>query len=166
MGSQLAFALHYLHAHKNVRLVSLMIGANDVFVCQATTKDACSSKSELAGVFTTLAHNVHVILSAIRKKAHYRGQLAIVNYYSLNYGSPTLTALSAAGNQAVDAAAKPFHVVVADGFGEFQAAALHSSGNPCFAGLLTQVGGSSCGIHPSYAGQSLLAQALEKVIRL
>lgn len=37
-GSQLAYALGYLHAHKNVRLVSLMIGANDYFVCVETTR--------------------------------------------------------------------------------------------------------------------------------
>jgi hypothetical protein len=40
-------------------------------------------------------------------------------------------------------------------------------GNTCGAGLLTQLGKpGDCGIHPSYAGQALLAQALEKAIRL
>ncbi len=33
-GSQLAYALSYLRSHRNVRLLSLMIGANDPFVCQ------------------------------------------------------------------------------------------------------------------------------------
>ena len=45
-GSQLAFALSYLHAHHNVTLVSLMIGANDYFVCTEQTKDSCASNAE------------------------------------------------------------------------------------------------------------------------
>ena len=71
-------------------------------------------------------------------------------------------------NRAMDRAARRFHVVIADGYGEFRRAALHSGGDPCKAGLLTQLNGQvgNCGIHPSYAGQALLAQALEKAIKL
>ncbi len=165
-GSQLAYAESYLTKHKNVRLVSLMIGANDFFVCQELTTDKCASGSEEAAVLATVGKNVNTILSAIRNKAHYSGQLAIINYYSLDYSSQTQDALSVLLNETVDNAAKPFHVVVADGFDELEAAAAHSGGNSCTAGLLTQLSTGGCGIHPSYAGQSLLAQALEKVIRL
>lgn len=165
-GSQLAFAVGYLRQHHNVGLVSLMIGANDAFVCQETTADHCASLTEQAGVLSTLGKNVHTILSAIRNRAHYRGQLAIVNYYSLDYSSASDDQQSSLLNQTVDTAAKPFNVEVADGFGELQAAAVHSGGSTCKAGLLTQLSSGTCGIHPSYAGQALLAQALEKVIRL
>jgi len=165
-GSQLAFAVSYLKAHKNVRLVSLMIGANDFFVCQETTADHCASFTEQAAVGATVSKNIKTILSAIRNKAHYGGQIAIVNYYSLNYASATGTAQSALLNSTQDTAAKPFHVVIADGFGQFQAGALHSGGNSCTAGLLTQLSTGGCGIHPSYAGQGLLAQAVEKAIHL
>ena len=167
-GSQLAFAVSYLKKHHNVRLVSLMIGANDAFVCQETTADHCASLTELAAVAATIAKNVHTILSTIRNKAHYNGQLAIVNYYSLDYSNAAGTGQSAFLNKTLDSAATPFHVEIADGFGEFAAAAAHSGGNSCTAGLLTQLVGAStpCGIHPSDAGQSLLAQALERVIRL
>ncbi len=41
-GSQLDYAVSYLKTHKNVRLVSLMIGANDLFVCEETTADHCA----------------------------------------------------------------------------------------------------------------------------
>ena len=167
-GSQLAFALSYLKKHHAVRLVSLMIGANDGFLCQKTTADHCASLAEQATLIGTIKNNVKTILSAIRNKAHYRGQLAIVNYYSLDYSSQAANANSALLNQAIDLTAKPFHVEVADGFGELQAAALHSGGSSCKAGLLTQLvnASSPCGVHPSYAGQSLLAQSLQKVIRL
>jgi len=166
-GSQLSYATTYLKAHSNVRLVSLMIGANDVYLCVETTRDACQSPTELAAVAAKLARNVGVILSAIRNKAHYRGQLAIVNYYSPDYASAFDDAGSTLINTAVDKAAEPFGVEIADGYGELEAAALHSGGNTCLAGLLTQTGPpGTCGIHPSYAGQALLAQALEKAIRL
>ena len=83
-GSQLAFAVSYLKKHQNVRLVSLMIGANDGLMCQETTADQCTSLPEQAAVLETVAKNVHTILSEIRTKAHYNGQLAIVNYYSVD----------------------------------------------------------------------------------
>jgi lysophospholipase L1-like esterase len=165
-GSQLAYALSYLRSHHNVRLVSLMIGANDFFVCQETTKDACQSSAEQRAVAKTVIKNIHTILSTIRNKAHYGGQIVIVNYYSLNYGSAALRATSLLLNQVQDTGAKPFHVKIADGFGELEAAAAHSGGDSCKAGLLTQLSKGGCGIHPSYAGQALLAQAVEKAIKL
>jgi len=163
-GSQLAFAVSYLRSHPRTRLVSLMIGANDAFVCQETTADHCTGPSELQGVFTSIGNNVTTTLSAIRNIAHYQGQIVIVNYYSLDYASATDNAQSAALNTAIDTAAKPFGVEIADGFAELQAASVHSAGNPCTAGLLTQLSGGGCGIHPSFAGQALLAQAVEEAI--
>jgi lysophospholipase L1-like esterase len=162
-GSQLAFAVGYLKKHHDVRLVSVMIGANDGLVCQETTADHCAS--ELGTVITTVTNNIKTIVSAIRNKAHYGGQLAIVNYYDTAQGASTEIGLL---NQTIDTAAAPFHVVTADGFGEFAAAAAHSGGNTCTAGLLTQLVGTRtpCGIHPSYSGQSLLAQAVERAVRL
>jgi lysophospholipase L1-like esterase len=163
-GSQLAFALSYLKSHKNVRLVTLMIGANDFFLCQETTPDGCASEQNATAAAVT--KNIHTILSAIRNKAHYTGQLVMVNYYSLNYSVPAVNAQSQLLNKVQDAAAKPFGVKIADGYGEFQAASAHSGDNTCTAGLLTQLSAGGCGIHPSYAGQALLAQALEKTIKI
>ena len=92
----------------------------------------------------------------------------IVNYYSLNYASAATNAQTQLLNKVQDSAAKPFNVRIADGYGELQAAAAHSgaSGDTCKAGLLTRLSTGSCGIHPSYAGQALLAQAVEKAIKL
>jgi lysophospholipase L1-like esterase len=166
-GSQLAYALSFLRAHRDVKLVSLMIGANDLFICQNTTKDGCAAPAEQAAVFAKVAGNVRRILSAIRNQAHYRGQLAIVNYYSLNYTSAFINNASLGLNKAMDVPAKPFHVVIANGYGELKAASLRSGSNPCTAGLLTQLGKpGTCGVHLSYAGEALLAEALLKVIRL
>jgi lysophospholipase L1-like esterase len=164
-GSQLAYAVSYLRHHHDVRLVSLMIGANDFFYCESTTADSCASSSEQQAVATTLTKNIHTILSAIRHKAHYVGQLVIVNYYALDYASSAVAAQSQLLDRVQDAAAKPYGVKIADGFGTFKAASLESGGSSCAAGLLTQLSSGGCGIHPSYAGQALLAQAVEKAIR-
>jgi lysophospholipase L1-like esterase len=143
-----------------------MIGANDFFVCQETTTDGCATSAEQSAAAATVTKNIRTILSAIRNKADYQGQVVIVNYYSLDYSSAAVNGQSLLINKVQHAAAKPFHVKIADGYGEPEAASVHSGGNTCTAGLLTQIGGGKCGIHPSYAGQALLAQALEKAIKL
>lgn len=163
-GSQLAYAVSYLRAHRDVRLVSLMIGANDLFLCQNTTRDLCTGKAELRALFASVGRNIRTILSAIRNRAHYSGQVVFVNYYSLNYASPFINQLIVTGNKSEDAAAKPFHVEVADGYGQLKAASRHFGGNPCSGGLLNVVGQGKCGVHPTYAGQALLAQAVEKAV--
>jgi lysophospholipase L1-like esterase len=167
-GSQLAFATSYLRKHKNVRLVSLMIGANDFFLCQETTADHCTSPAEEGAVIQSISNNVKTIVSAVRNKGHYGGQLVIVGYYSLDYSNQGDNTNSVLLNSTIDNAAAPFRVEVADGFGALEAGAAQSGGNSCNAGLLTQLVGAStkCGIHPSYSGQALLAQAVEKAIRL
>jgi hypothetical protein len=131
------------------------------------TSDHCASPSEQAALSAKISGNVRTILSAVRRRAHYRGQLAIVNYYSLDYASAAINAVSQLINSAMDSGARPFHVEFADGFGAFQAASSGSGDDPCLAGLLTQTGPpGTCGIHPSYAGQALLAAALTTAIRL
>jgi lysophospholipase L1-like esterase len=167
-GSQLDYALSFLRTHPGVRLVSLMIGANDDFLCQETSKDGCTSASDLAALAAEIGRHVKQTLSAIRNQAGYSGQLAIVNYYSLNYASPAMNALSQLLDRTLDNAAKPFGVEVADGYGIFQTASFRFADQPCLAGLITQLDDQvgNCGIHPTYTGQALLAQALLKAIRV
>ncbi len=166
-GSQLKAGVTFLRGHPRVRLVSLMIGANDLFLCQANTKDGCTSPAEQKATFAKISANVRRILSAVRGRAHYRGQIVIVQYFSLNYSSPLITSYSAGLNQAQDSAAKPFHVRIAGAFGEFRTAARRFGQNPCLAGLLTQLGAyGNCGVHPSYAGQALLAKSVLAATRL
>jgi lysophospholipase L1-like esterase len=166
-GSQLAFAISFLKRHRDVRLVSLMIGANDAFVCEETTASHCTSPADLKALLSQIKRNVHRIVSALRNQAHYAGQLVIVRYYSLNYASAAVNAESQMLNAAEIAGAQPFGIRVADAFALWRRAAQHSGGSPCTAGLLTQLGSpSSCGVHPSYAGQALLAQAVARATRL
>lgn len=163
-GSQLAFAVKYLRSHRNVRLVSLEIGANDLLRCVSTTPDGCASAAEQQAIFSVVRSNIRVILSTIRRKAGYRGQLVILNQYSPDYTSAFLTNGVNGLNSTVATAARPFRVLFANGYGQFYQGSLYSGANPCTAGLLTQVRPRGCGVHPSYAGQSLLALAVERAI--
>lgn len=161
-GTQLAYAESYLKAHPDTRLVTLMIGANDGFICQETTKDKCAS--EVGTVFSTVQRNVGTILGGLRQQAGYQDQIVVVSYYSTDYSSALSNGVSKGLNSAVAAGAKPFDVAIADGYGTFQQAALQAGGDTCKAGLLTFLSTGKCGVHPSAAGQALLALAVEKAI--
>lgn len=168
-GSQLAAAVRYLHFHPDTRLVTLMIGANDAFLCEAETVDHCTSPAQLEAVAKGITAHVGFILRTLRETARYDGQIVIVPYYSTDYASATDNAGSELINAAMIAGARPYHVEVAPSYAAFDAASRYSEGDPCTAGLLTQLtsGGEptgSCGVHPSPAGQDVLAQAVEATV--
>lgn len=164
--SQLRFAERFLTKHPGTRLVTLMIGANDGFICLASTSDGCLS--EFGALQAKITRNVTKIFKGIRDKAHYRGQIALVTYYSMNYADSTQNLESQGLNSALKKAAKPFHVEIANGYGQFRLAARQGHGNACTAQLLTALSGKDkgkCGVHPSLAGAAVLAQAVERAIK-
>src|ERR1700751_1544765 len=87
-GTQMDYALHYLAAHKHTHLVTIDIGANDAFLCQATTADHCTSIAELIGVANEIAGNLTTILRDLRVVAGYTGPIVALSYYSLSYSDP------------------------------------------------------------------------------
>ena len=164
--SQLAFAEAYLKKHPGTRLVTFMIGANDGFLCIQQTTDGC--QSEFADLQEKITKNVSKIFKGLRKTAHYRGQIALLTYYSTDYSDFLSTYESNGLNDALEKAAKPYDVRVADGFGQFKKDARQAHGDSCAAQLLTQLSApdqGTCGVHPSLAGQALLAQAVEQAIK-
>jgi lysophospholipase L1-like esterase len=162
-GSQLSYAVRFLKKNPHVRLVTLMIGANDYFLCQETTADHCQSPIEQIGVVGTVTKNVRKIIATLRDRAHYNGQLVIVDYYSV---SSALAAATAGLNHETNLAGHGFHIRVANAFNAFAHASAHSGGSACTAGLLTQLSTGGCGVHPSSAGQSLLASTVIRAVRL
>jgi lysophospholipase L1-like esterase len=163
-GSQMDYALHYLHAHKHTRLVTIDIGANDVFLCQETTVDQCTSTAELSGVANEIATDLATILHELRDVAGYHGPIVALTYYSLSYSDPT----TIAGTEFLDSVIANVTTanggIVADGFAAFQGPSLASGGDPCAAGLLIKLPDGTCNIHPSPAGQRLLATAIAEAI--
>ena len=163
-GTQMLYALRYLATHRNTRLVTIDIGANDLFLCQETTADKCASPAELQGVLKKIQVNLSIIYALIRDVARYHGPLVALTYYSLDYADPAQVAGTEALNLAIASVTEKFGGKVADGFAAFEGPSLAADGTPCGAGLLIKVSDGTCNIHPSPEGHQLLAQAIEDVI--
>jgi lysophospholipase L1-like esterase len=161
-GTQLAFAVSYLRAHHNVRLVTIDIGANDVFVLQRQCNNvpACVNAG-LPQVLATIQANLAIAFGQIRGQAHYRGTLVAVTYYALAY-DPATAAGTQALNAPIAATARQFGGVIADGFAAFQGPAVAAGGTSCAAGLLIVLAPGRCDVHPTRKGQDLLARAVAR----
>jgi lysophospholipase L1-like esterase len=163
-GTQIDYALHYLAAHKDTRLITIDIGANDAFLCQETTPDQCSSPAELAGVAAEITANLGTIFHDLRDKARYRGPIVTLTYYSLSYSDPTEVASTQFLNSVIAGVTTANGGVVADGFTAFEGPSLPFGGDPCAAGLLIKLPDGTCNIHPSPTGQRVLAGAIAQAI--
>jgi lysophospholipase L1-like esterase len=162
-GTQMAYALHYLAAHRHTQLVSIDIGANDAFLCQETTPDHCTSPAELAAVAGEITTNLTALFTQIRD-AGYQGPLVTLSYYSLSYSDPATLAGTMFLNSVISSVTAQFGGILADGFGAFKTPSLAAGGDPCAAGLLIKLPDGTCNIHPSPAGHLLLAQAIETAV--
>jgi lysophospholipase L1-like esterase len=159
-GSQLDYARQVLTTTPHVRLVTLMLGANDLFLCQQQTADRCTSPAEVAAAVAAVQRNVAAILDAIRETG-YTGRLVVVTYYTVLYNDPTAAAVQAL-NAALAADAADYGASVADGFDAFRPLALAKggpAGSSILAGLVLPRD-----VHPTPAGQCLLAQAVEAAL--
>ena len=108
--------LEYLAVHRHTRLVTIGIGANDAFLCQETTADACASTAELQAVLQEIRANLTTIYTEIRDVAHYHGLLIALTYYSISYSDPAEVAGTEALNSAIASVTEKFGGKVADGF--------------------------------------------------
>ena len=168
-GSQLQYAESYVAANPRTRLVSLMIGANDLFALQAACAgqvpplppagvNACIING-LPGVLTTVQKNISTVYASLRA-AGFTGDFVAVTYYSTNYADPVVTGAVAALNQVLAGVTRSFGGRVANGFATFGAVAGFFGGDTCKAGLLIHLTPTTCDIHPSRTGAALLAFTL------
>ena len=163
-GTQMEYALKYLAVHRHTQLVTIDIGANDVFLCQETTADHCTNPAELQAVLTEIATNLTKIYTQIRDVANYQGPLVALAYYSLDYSGPAQEAGVQLLNSVIASVTEAFGGKVADGFAAFEGPSMAAGGSPCAAGLLIKLPDGTCNIHPSPAGHLLLAQAIENAV--
>jgi lysophospholipase L1-like esterase len=171
-STQLDFAANFLQAHPNTRLVTIGLGANDIFLlqkaCAADPQPQLCVSNGLPGVLHTIATNMGTILFALRVTG-FEGVLMVVNYYSLDYTDPVGTGVTVALNQAITAFAQANGAVIADVFTAFQTAAstAFAGGMTCVAGLLNASPQNQfmCDVHPSQSGQKLIAKTVEDAFR-
>lgn len=172
-GTQLAFTDAFLQSHPQTLVVSMNIGANDLFVlirtCGGSTTPAEINciQAGLPGMLATLGANLDTIYGHIRNLDGYHHKLVGLTYYSLTYSDPVGTQITAAMNQVIADRTLAWGGIVADGFGAFQSASAAFGGDTCAAGLRIVLLASplTCDVHPTPAGRDLLAQAIVNALR-
>jgi len=164
-GSQLGYAVHYLQQHPDTRLVTVGIGANDLFLCEETTADHCHG-SDLGRTLAGVTSNLDIILGTLRNQAHYQHTLVVLTYYAENYDDPASVAPIEALNAAMTGPAARYGARLADGFDAFRAASAPQDGDTCAAGLRVELASGGCDLHPTARGHEVLATAIEAVLAL
>jgi hypothetical protein len=156
--SQLEFAVSYLRNNPRTRLVTIDIGANDLFVLQKTCASAPNPSICFGQGFPVmlqaLAGNLAVIYSAIRHTG-FDGLLVALTYYTTKYADVTAVSIIQAVNQVVATVTGSFGGFVASGFTAFQQESASFGGNTFLAGLVIPND-----IHPTTTGQRLLAKTI------
>jgi hypothetical protein len=155
-GTQLHAALTFLKTHRSTRLVTIMLGANDLLLCQQAAGGCTEEAAKLA--LATAGTNLTEALAAIRSVYH--GPLIGVTYYSTDYADQTTTGTVYALDSVLSDVTKAYGGQVADGFTAFQQASAGFKGNACAAGLLIPLPGGECDKHPTRRGAALLAVAV------
>jgi lysophospholipase L1-like esterase len=171
-STQLAFATSFLMGHRHVRLVTIGIGANDLFLLEKTCATSPNPPQcidmGLPATLAEVASNIATILADLRTTG-FGGVIVIVNYYSLDYSDPVGTKITGLLNQAITAPAKAYGAVVADVFTAFQTVVANSAvgGKTCKAGLLNvdPQDQGLCDVHPSQSGQRLIAKTITGAYR-
>jgi lysophospholipase L1-like esterase len=165
--SQLQFAVSQLLANKQINLVTMTLGGNDLTLleeeCSAAPDFAVCVAGMLPGVMTTYGQNLTQILTALRTQANYTGQIILVTTYSPSADPLFIAAVGAVDGVMVSVGAQ-FGATIADGFTAFLTASIPYLGDPCAAGLLVRLSPTTCDVHPSHAGQQLLAATVLSVI--
>jgi lysophospholipase L1-like esterase len=166
-GSQLDFALGYLSTHPRVRVVTLMIGANDLqLAADACAWDPSCIQGKLPATLGNLARNVVVILRSMRAVSS-DVPIVVENYYTpYPPGTPYGTLIELLNGTIAWAAAQVQEpaVAVADVHRAFLRASEPFGGDPCAAGLLERHPDGSCGVHPSPAGARLIADTIAPLV--
>jgi hypothetical protein len=164
-GAQLAFALTFLATHPNTHLVTMDLGANDVFKLQT---DVCGGNptcisNGLPAVLAGIDANLRLIFGEIRNVAHYHGLIVTLTYYGLTY-DPAAQAGTKALNAPIIDATLANGGLVASGFDAFKGPALANGGSSCAAGLLIVLSPGNCDVHPTPLGRNLLAGAIVNAV--
>ena len=175
--SQLEFADRFLQSHPKTLVVSIDIGANDLFVLEhgcgvvpptpPTQAEIQCILGGLPAMLATLSAKLDTIYGHIRNLDGYHHKLVALTYYSLNYSDPVGTSVISQVNEVVAARTLAWGGIVASGFDAFAAASTASGGDTCAAGLRIVLSTSplTCDIHPSPTGRDLLAQAIVNALR-
>lgn len=172
--TQIAFAVAAIEAkvaaHDKFDFITLGIGANDLFVLQASCPDLACILNGLPGVIG--AYSQHLADAFNQMETAYdpansenpdriKGKFIGLTTYVTNYNDQ----LAVGSIGAINTALRDFIALnnkgrLADGYAAFQTASAPFGGDACAAGLLIVKPDNTCDIHPSQLGRELLAQTV------
>lgn len=152
-GTQLQAAVEFLAATPNTALVTIDLGANDVFLLDHLCgRDLSCILANFVNTMHEYDKNLDFIVAQLRKV--YDGPLVALTIYNPYPGDSTaqyaLDRINGVLREKVEARGG----IVADGMSAF-------SGDPCKGGLLIAMPDGSCDVHPSEQGAAKLADAIE-----
>jgi lysophospholipase L1-like esterase len=156
--TQIAFATQLLASDKHISLVTLSIGGNDLLLvaqqCTPGPSFATCVGVLLPPVIAQYGANLATILAKIRQ--NYSGTLVLVNNYAPNT-DPTYIGAIAFLDSVTAKVGLGFGAKIADAFTAFQIASAFHAGDPCAAGLLIRLSPTTCDVHPTLEGQTVIA---------
>jgi lysophospholipase L1-like esterase len=166
--TQMEYAIAFLRANPNVKLLTINIGGNDLgLLRQLCGSNLTCQLLGLPGVYAAYSRNLLSIFSRLRQEAGYRGSIVLLTYYAFDYSNLANpeTAAFVGLNGVASGIATAFGAKVADGFHAFFEASIPFGGNPCAAGLLVPLPTGGCDVHPSVKGHKVLADAIMKFVK-
>jgi hypothetical protein len=171
-GTQEDLAVEFVKANAKTRLVTIQLGANDLFLLAKRCTDVglpaeiCFMNLPIA--LASLEENILTTIVNLRA-AGYRGPIVIVNYFPLDLNDTQATTLTQALNAALEDAAHRGGAILADTFRSFTRviATPTALGSSCRAGLLkaNPANPLTCDVHPSQSGQRLIAKTVAVALR-
>jgi lysophospholipase L1-like esterase len=164
-GTQLAFALEFLATHPGTELVTIDIGGNDA----SKLNDVCHADPAcIAGGFVPMlleyGTNLDRILGELRKV--YDGPIVGLSTYNPKPGDSIFQWGLERINTVFTEKLQAWDALLADGAAAFAETSTTTAGaDPCTAGLLIPMPDGTCDVHPSAAGDEVLADAIEAALR-
>jgi lysophospholipase L1-like esterase len=159
-GTQTAAAVAFLRRHPDTRAVTVMLGGNDLFLCQ--DKPNSCDLTEFQASLDAYRANLAVTFAALRKV--YAGKIVVVGYYSTDYTDSLTTLAVQVFNFWASWTVGLYGGTYADGFTVFQDAAAAAGGDTCKAGLLIVKPSGACDVHLSRKGARLMARTVRAAI--
>jgi lysophospholipase L1-like esterase len=159
-GTQLQAALDRLATDKDIGLVTIDLGANDVFLLQ----HMCGGEAltcileNFVGTMTAYGNNLELIFTQLRRV--YDGPIVALTIYNPYPADDTAAYAIGKIDDALAAVAMEHGAIPVDGLAAFTAAAA----DPCASGLLIKLPDGTCDVHPTPAGAKVLADAIQAVL--
>jgi len=159
-GTQLRAAVEFLEAHPETSLVTINLGANDVFLLDHLCgRDLDCILTNF--ISTASAYNANLAFIYAQLREAYDGPLVALSIYNPDPADTTAQYALDRMNVILAKQTTAHGGTMADGMTAFSAAAA----DPCADGLLIAMPGGTCDVHPTAAGAKVLADAIDSSMR-